>query len=178
VPTAEQLTRSRDLKVQLKELSGESDQEIIFRDTSPQKRRVQLYSRVDGEPLRISAAIAERSLEKRLPDGSFMFTTNPSEAPEYKMGSVKCFLHPESIERQSGVLAAVGLSGITCPAGKLASLYSKRIHAKGRHGKQWAAVQEYVDDEKQRTQEERQQAQIDATLELARGATVKAKKGD
>jgi hypothetical protein len=167
VPTAEQLARGRDLKVQMKELAGESDQEIIFRETSPPKRRVTLYSRVDGEPLQIPVNIAERALEKQLPDGSFMFTTDPNDAPEYKMGTIKCFLHEESAERMSGALDEVGLTGIICPAGKLSSLYSKRIHAQHRHRQQWEAYQEHINDEKARVSEARQEAQLNATLALA-----------
>lgn len=176
MPTAEQLARSRDLKVQLKELAQESDQEIVFRETSPPKQRVMLYSRVDGEPLPIPIKIAERALEKLLPDGGFMFTTNPSEAPTYKRGDLKCFLHPESNERESGVLDAVGLTGITCPAAHLASLYAKRIHAQHRHRQQWEAYQEHVSDEKQRAREERETAQLNATLALAGQASKPLRK--
>lgn len=173
MPTAEQLARTRDLKTQLNELRNESDQEIVFRETSPPKRRVRLYSRMDGEPLSIPVHIAERALEKLLPDGSFMFTTVAAEAPPYKIGEVKCFLHEESNERASGALDAVGLTGITCPAAHLANLYSKRIHAQHRHRQQWDAYQEHIGDEKQRAREERETAQLNATLALAGQAAGK-----
>jgi hypothetical protein len=171
VPTAEQLTRGRDLKVQMKELANESNQEIIFRETSPPKRRVTLYSRVDGEPVEIPVGIAERALEKLLPDGGFMFTTNRDQAPAYKRGDIKCFLHADSSERASGALDEVGLAGINCPASRLASLYSKRIHAQHRHRQQWEAYQEYVNIQKERTQDQRQEAQLNATLALAQQAS-------
>mgnify|MGYP001571538057 CR=1 FL=1 len=167
MPTAEQLERRRDLKSQMTELAGESDQEIIFRDTSPPKRRVTLYSRIDGEPLLMPVKLAERAMEKRLPDGSFMFTTDPAQAPEYKQGDVKCFLHAESNERLSGALDEIGLTGIVCNAAHLANLYSKRIHAQHRHRQQWEAYQEFVTTQKERTQEDRQERQTAAMLEMA-----------
>ena len=175
MPTAEQLERSRDLKVQLKELAQESDQEIVFRETSPRKQYATLYSRADGEPLRVPLKIAERALEKRLPDGGFMFTTRQDEAPEYKLGDFKCFLHPDSIERQSGALDAVGLTGITCPAAHLSSVYSKRIHALHRHRQQWEAYQEHVSDQKEQAANERQERQTAAMLEMAGRAAAKGK---
>lgn len=172
MPTAEQLSRSRDLKVQLRELNNESEQEIVFRETSAPKRRVRLYSRMDGEPLDIPAALAEKALEKTLPDGSFMFTPNPDDAPAYHQGDVKCFLHEESTERMSGVLDQVGLAGITCPAANLASVYSKRIHAQHRHRQQWEAYQEAIAAAENREWKERQEQQLQATLALAGMAAV------
>lgn len=177
MPTAEQLARGRDLKNQLAELAGESDEEIVFKETSPRKRRLTLYSRIDGEPVLVPEKIAAKALDKRLPNGTFMFTVDAADAPAYKQGAVKCFLHEESAERLSGALDEVGLTGITCPAANLANTYSKRIHAQHRHRQQWEAYQEYVTNEKQRVAEERQQAQIDATLALAGKAATPAKKG-
>lgn len=167
MPSAEQLERSRDLKSQMDDLRRESDQEIIFKETSPPRRYVALYSRVDGEPVQVPEKMAEKALEKRLPDGSYMFTTRIEEAPEYKMGQIKCFLHEESPERLSGILDEVGLTGVVCPAGHLASLYSKRIHAQHRHRQQWESYQEHIALQKTQEQEDRQQKQLEATLALA-----------
>lgn len=173
MPTADQLERTRDLKSQMDDLRKESDQEIIFKETSPPRRFLTLYSRADGEPVMVPEKLAEKALEKRLPDGGFMFTTRASEAPEYKMGTVKCFLHEESPERLSGALDEVGLTGIVCPAGRLASLYSKRIHAQHRHKQQWETYQEHLSLQKNQEYEDRQQKQLEATLALAGRAVGK-----
>lgn len=174
--TAERLQTARDLKNQISELAGEDEQEVIIRDTSPRRRYVRLYSMVDGEPLTVAEPVAIRAIEKKQADGSYMFTAREGEAPVYKLGEIKCFLHADSIERRSGALAEVGLGGISCPAEHLASLYAKRMHAKNRHGQQWLAYQEHVGLEKERASEARQEQQLNATLALA--GLAKGRKGD
>lgn len=173
MPTADQLERQRDLKSQMDDLRRESDQEIIFRETSPPRRYVTLYNTQTGEPVQVPEKIGEKVLEKRWPDGNYMFVTKAEQAPEYKMGQIKCFLHEESSERLSGALDEVGLNGITCPAANLATLYSKRIHAQHRHKQQWESYQEHLSLQKNKEYEDRQQAQLEATLALAGRAVGK-----
>ena len=100
-------------------------------------------------------------------DGEYMFTDNPKEAPEYRKGTIKCFLHADSSERATGVLAEIGLAGKTCPAQSLASVHSKRIHGERRHGREWAAYKEYLDDRKEEKAIARQEEQLAATLAIA-----------
>ena len=114
--------------------------------------------------------IAEVAIRKRYTNGRYMFTNDQAEAPEYKRGSIKCFLHSESAERTSGLLAAVGIAQLSCPNAHLASLYAKRNHAENRHGKRWAALEEYRREQKEQAREEREQKQLDATLALAGNA--------
>jgi len=168
---AERAQDIRDLRGQISELRDHG-QEILFRETSPARKKVPIYSLVDGEEIYIPVNLLERTLEKRLPDGKFMFTARQHEAPEYKRGNVKCFLHPESIER--AVLDEVGLTGITCNSAHLRSAHSKRIHALHRHSQEWAAYQEHMENQKETERNARQDAQLEATLAIARAAgTVK-----
>lgn len=169
---AERAQEIRDLKSQISELANDPDeQEIIFKETSPRRRRVMIYSMLDGEPLSIHASVLSRTLEKRLPDGGYMFTARENEAPEYKLGKIKCFLHSDSPER--GVLSEIGLAGTVCDSAHLANGFSKRIHALHRHKAEWAAYQDYVDEEKERTYNERQERQLEATLAIAKQAGPK-----
>lgn len=168
-PTAERVQQVRDLKNQIDELRGDPDeQEIIFRETSPRRRKVTIYSMVDGEPVEITASLLERTLEKRLPNGQFMFTARKEEAPEYKLGNIPCFLHPDSPERP--ILREIGLGAAICYKKTLANGHSKRIHSRHRHSQEWSAFQDYLNERKEREQEERQSKQLEATLEIARGA--------
>ena len=164
----------RDLKTQIDELRGEDEGEIIFRDTSPVRRRVTLYSKLDGADIQIPRNMLERILEKRQPNGEYMFTARQEEAPVYKRGNVKCFLHPQSPERP--ILEEIGLGGKTCTSAHLASLYSKRIHGLHRHKDEWAALQEYLAMYEKNQSQARQDAQLQATLDIARrvGAPVAA----
>lgn len=166
---------ARDLRRQIAELDGEDEREIVFKESSPRKRMATIYSMVDGEPLKVAAANIERVLEKRLPDGRYMFTADPQKAPEYKLGEVKCFLHPDSPDRPT--LVSIGLGGAYCPAAHLANNHSRRIHAEHRHGQEWKAYQEHIKEEKERADIERQNAQLEATLAIA-GRAAGAEKAE
>lgn len=163
---AQRAQQVRDLRSQIQELEAEDAQEMAF-SPPPQLRTVRIYSRVDGEPLDVPRNSVHHVLQKTLPDKTYMFTANQSEAPQYALGEVKCFLHPESPERETGILEQVGLGGIICDAAHLASIYSKRIHAQHRHGKQWEAVQEYLAMQREEEYRTQQQKQLEATLAIA-----------
>ena len=166
---AERMQNIRDLKTQIDEFRNDPDeQEIVFREISPRRKKVTIYSMTDGEPLQIPIAILERTLEKRLPNGDFMFTARKEQAPEYKLGEVKCFLHPESPERP--ILNDIGLATVSCDAAHLANQHSKRIHAQHRHKQEWAAYSEYIEEQKEQKYQEQQSKQLEATLAIARAA--------
>ena len=160
--------RVRDLKSQIAGLGAQEIGEIVFQEISPGREPVTIYSVVDGEPIPVPAYMVEAVMGKTLDDGRFMFVAQKKNAPEYTLGSVKCFLHAESPER--AILAEIGLAAASCPAAHLASPHSKRMHAQHRHKQEWAAFQEYVTAQKTAEYEARQQAQLDATLDIARAA--------
>jgi hypothetical protein len=177
--TAERAQNVRDLRDQISnELQDGEEQEIIFKETSPRKRRVTIYSMTDGEPLSIPRVLMISTLDKRDPTtGAYLFTSRKEEAPEYKLGEIKCFLHLEAPDRP--ILLEIGLGSITCPAAHLANPYSKRIHGQHRHKQEWAMYQDYLQEQEKQQMNERQEAQLKATLEIARaaGGQPKAKVG-
>lgn len=173
--TADQLRRGRDLRDMDAALKAESEEDVKFVDMTPRPPPITLYSMADGEPVEMPPWIARMAMAKHYTDGRYLFTNDPSEAPEYKLGKVKCFLHKESAERLSELLDEVGIAQITCPAEHLASLYSKRIHAENRHGKRWQALQEYRNEQKEKATEDRAERQLEATLALA-GQAAKGKR--
>ncbi len=156
----------RDLKQQITELRDESDQEIIFKETSPRRVKRTIYSMRDGEPLPVPLYMAEKALDKRDPaTGEYMFTSLKEKAPEYKMGTIKCFLHPDSSDQV--ILDEIGLSGMPCPKKTLKNPHSKRMHALHRHPEEWLAYQDFLDGRKEAEATARQDAQLEATLVLA-----------
>src|SRR3990167_551583 len=164
INVSERAERVRDLKTQISELRAEDEGEILFIDASPQRRLATLYSTLDGEPILFPAYMVEAILSKQR-DGKYLFVSDPGRAPEYKRGTVKCFLHIDAPERV--ILEEIGLGSKECPAGSLASTHSKRIHALRRHKDEWAAYQEYINDQKEAVREARQEKQLEATLALA-----------
>lgn len=172
-PTAQRAEEMRDLKRQIDGLSAADDAEFIFRDTSPQRRKATVYSMQNGEPIQIPAYMLEHVLTKQLDDGRDAFTAFPEKAPAFKLGTVKCFLHRDSPDRL--ILEEIGLGGASCPAEHLASVYSKRIHGQHRHRQEWAAYQEHLSGQAEQENRDRQDAQLEATLAIARAAGGQAK---
>lgn len=159
----------RDLKSQIAELSGQDAAEVVFIDVSPRRQRVTLYRMDTGEPVPVPAYMVEGIMANaKLPSGGFAFTSDASKAPEYKLGTVKCFLHPDSPERP--VLEEIGLGYAFCPAAHLPNEYEKRLHGQHRHRKQWDAYQDYLARQERKKQEDRQDKQLEATLAMARAA--------
>lgn len=170
--TAEMLRRGRNIAEQDADLKAERDG-LIFMETSPKQEPIVLYAMADGEPIPMAPNIAEMAIKKKYRGGGYLFTDKAEEAPQYKLGEIKCFLHPQSPERLSGALDEVGIASAVCHSEHLASKYARRVHAENRHGKRWQALQEHLAEIKQQEYERRQQAQLDATLALAgRAATV------
>ncbi|HLE80169.1 MAG TPA: C2H2-type zinc finger protein [Dehalococcoidia bacterium] len=165
---AERAEKARDLRGQLGQLSVDAERSgIIFLDASPRKV-VTLYSMLNGEPISIPEYMVNRVLQNRLTDGRYAFTSDARLAPEHRKGQIRCFLHPESPERS--ILGEIGLGGTHCPAAHLANQHAKRIHAQHRHKQEWAAYNEYLDDQKEQVREARQEKQLEATLGIARAA--------
>ena len=166
---AERAQSIRDLRKEIAELAAEDDGEIIFQDTSPTRRRAIVYSMTTGEKINILAHRLERVLSMTLPDGRFAFTARQGDAPPFRKGNVKCFLHPESPRRP--VLEEIGLSGIVCLSGNLASEYAERMHSLHKHKQERAALQEHLTKLEREQERERQDRQLEATLDIARGTS-------
>ncbi|KKL57774.1 hypothetical protein LCGC14_2232040 [marine sediment metagenome] len=136
-------------------------------ENSPGRAPVTVYSIEDGRPVAVPAYMLGPVMTKTLEDGRFMFVSRAEDAPEYKLGTVKCFLNPDSPMRE--IVEAVGLGAIKCLKVTLRSEHSKRMHGQHRHKQEWAAVQEYLEDRKEEKREARQDEQLEATLSIARG---------
>ena len=162
---AERAEKARDLKAQISELSAEDAGEILFLEISPGRVPVIIYRSDTGEPVPVPEYMVKNVMGNRLKNGQFAFVSKKEDAPEYRPGTVKCFLHPESPERED--LVELGLAGASCSAGNLANLHSKRVHGQRRHKQEWAALQELVKDRKEAKQDARQAQQLDATLAIA-----------
>ena len=167
---AAQAERIRDLTKQIAGVGAQEMEGIEFTMMSPGHALVRIYAVEDGRPLDVPGSMLNSVMTKTLDDGRFMFVADPANAPEYKIGDVKCFMHPDS--PMSEIVKAVGLSGVPCNKSTLGSEHSKRIHGLHRHKQEWEAVQEYIENEKETKRETRQDEQLKATLAIAdRGQT-------
>ncbi len=164
----ERAEQQRDLRSQISGLDRADQQEIIFKETSPRRKKTRIYHMRNGQPADVPEYIAMKALDKIDPEtGQYMFTASQSKAPEFKMGTVLCFLHEDAPDRP--VLEELGLT-VPCRKATLANPHAKRMHAMHRHPQEWEAYQDFLKEGKEARAEERQQQQIDATLALAEKA--------
>jgi len=154
--------RSQVAGLEMSDLGGE----VVFQHIRTRRNLVTIYSVLDGEPISIPEYMVAGVLGKALPDGSPMFSEHAEDAPEYKRGQVKCFLHPDSPDRP--ILERAGLAGKTCVAGNLAGGYAKRIHGQHRHKQEWEAYQDYANSVQSAAVTGRAEQQLEATLAIAR----------
>ena len=162
--------RLRDLRGQVAGLGSVDMPEILFQHISPGRQKVTVYSTKDGCPVPIPSYMVASAMELKNEDGTYRFVADAKDAPTYKPGTIKCFLHKDSPERP--ILEMVGLSGTFCPADALASEHSKRMHGLHRHKQEFAAWQEFVETKKEEKREARLDSQLEATLVLAGGGTA------
>lgn len=159
----------RDLSTQIDELRRQDQGEIIFRENSPQRRKVALWRMSDGEPISLPEYMAKAAIRK-MEGGRYAFTSHKEQAPEYRLGHIKCFLHKDSPDQE--FLGEIGLSGPAnhCRKETISNEYSKLMHAKHRHKEEWDAYQSFLDDHKESQAIERAERQLNATLALAERA--------
>ncbi len=164
----------RDMVDRIAGIDAGDQAEIMFADTSPPRPLTVLYATLDGEPVIVTRKRARLLLNRKLPDGKYMFIaplgdgSPPPSLPEYRQGSVKCFMHKDSEERE--LLDSLGMAGKLCIAGKLANVYAKRIHERKCHKREREMYQDYLDDKKEAASIERQEMQYTAMMALAEKA--------
>ena len=164
----------RDMVDRIAGIDAADQAEIMFQDTSPPRPTTILYATLDGEPVPVTRKRARLLLTRTLPDGKYMFIaplqdgSPPPSIPEYRLGSVKCFMHEGSEERE--LLDSLGMAGKVCIAGHLANIYAKRIHERKSHKREREMYQDYLDDKKEAAAIERQEKQYTAMIALAERA--------
>ncbi len=172
IPSTEQIAknaeRQRDLRQQVQGLATETLDGVVFIEIDEGRELVSLYSTEDGREIQIPAYMVPPVLDRRREDGEFRFVAEKARAPEYKMGTILCFMHPDAPERAT--LDAAGLGGKFCRKHTFPSDYSKVIHGEHRHKQEWAAYSRYVAGQKEAMREQRSDEQLEATLSIARAA--------
>jgi hypothetical protein len=175
--TIEKAEEARDLRNQLGALEREDQQQIIFKETSPARQKTVIYSMRDGEPVTVPLYQAQKALQKWDRElGSYAFTADKAKAPEYKLGTIVCFLHNDSPDQP--VLQQIGLGGKHCRKATIPDDYNKELHAKHRHPREWASYRAHLEKVEKEEDKRRQQQQLDATLALAGQAAKPAGASD
>jgi hypothetical protein len=159
----ESAEKARDLKQQLAGLGGDDEGEIQFIEWSPGRRMVSLWNMVTGEEVTLPRYQALAALNTPNPRGGWLWTADKNLAPEPRLNSVKCFLHPEAPERE--LLDEIGITQV-CMSGQLANESSKRKHAR-RHAAAWEQYQEEIQRRERAAEKAAQAKQTDAILSLA-----------
>ena len=163
---AKRAEQVRDLKQQVEGLATEALPGVVFIEIDEGRELVTIYSTEDGRPVTIPAYMVPPVLDRRREDGQYRFVADKDKAPEYKLGTILCFMHPDAPERAT--LDAAGLGGKFCRKHTLPSDYAATIHGEHRHRQEWAAYQRYVAGQKEAKREQRLDEQLEATLSIAR----------
>lgn len=155
---------ARDLRNQISDISADDEQEIQFTEWSPGRKYVTLWNTIDGEEVSLPRYQAVAALNTPRPDGKgYMWTSVKENAPERKLGTVKCFLHPDAPERE--LLNEIGVTQV-CMTEHLANETAKRRHAR-RHPSTWEQYQEEVTRRQVEADRLRADKQTDAIMKLA-----------
>lgn len=167
---AQQVEGAIDLKSQIAGLYDPGDSDFLFQDTSPPTRWETVYSTETGEPIPVKRHRVIATLQKRLPNGAKAFTARQEDVPEYRLGTVKCFLAKGSKERAR--VDELNISpGYYCIAEHLANEGAAEVHAEKRHPTRWRQYKALLDREERQRDRERQDAQTAAILSLAQSKT-------
>jgi hypothetical protein len=158
----------RDLRQQIAVLGrGEEEESWEVQDVTRHRNWESLWSTESGEEIKLLSYHLDEYLNKQLPDGRPMFVARPEEAPPYREGRTKCFMAKDSPEREA--LNDLGIFKV-CPAEKLANNFAKQMHAEHKHRTEWRMYSDYLANLEKDADRERQQAQTEAMLEVARSS--------
>ncbi len=146
--------------------------------------KVRVYSMIDGEPRDILAIDAQRVMRKRLPDGrpAFWMEGMAGEAPPYRKGIIKCFLHPEFDEKGGPAgfdrtwLDSIGLFGRSCNMSDITkpnkadfrSIFDRDAHMRRAHPTEMRIITEAKETARVAREAEERRLDREAMLTLAR----------
>ena len=156
---------ARDLRKSLSELEVFEESEVIIKETSPARRKYILYSLEDGSEV----PVFRYRVDAYLATGRF--TSDPSRAPTFTRGEIKCFLAKDSPERAE--LNAMGLTRI-CKAEHLGNLWSKEEHARKKHRAEWASFQHHKAEAERVAERELRRQEVEAFKAMAGAAPAAA----
>lgn len=168
-------TTSPDEAAQLQDLEGDGGDlslKVEAVQVSPESRLVTIYHTQTGSPRRLPKLYARTALLKRfrLKDGAelagrFVFVSK--DPGIWKLGSVKCLLHPDRPER--ALYDALGYP--ICKSKHFPSEYEASRHLENDHN---ATFERIADIKQQEERDEDRQLQLDAlrsNQELVRAVT-------
>ena len=110
---------------------------------------ITIYRTTTGEPVKVLKYMLPQYLKAKNPDGTLQFTGDkPAFAP--KLGTLKCFLHPDGENREH--YNELGLP--VCRKSNISAPYMVEQHMKKRHPSAWAIIErERTDREKEEDKE-------------------------
>ena len=154
----------------------EPEGELTFQPTAVQvnaeSKVLTVYHTVTGEPRTMPLVYARTAVLKRFRAkdgpglaGKFVFTPRKEDAPEYKLGSVTCLLHPSRPER--AVYDTWGLP--VCMSAHLPSEYEAERHTENDHTSAWDRMKEMKQRRREDEDRERQSESLRIQNQILQG---------
>lgn len=163
-------------------MPGEPDALPLIDKTSTDRSMVTVYSTLTGDPHPILRIDLPRAIRTLRPDGkpAFWAPGMPGDQPKRNVGTLKCFLHPESAERE--LVDSAGYTGRFCNDGDpsknnrddFQAISHKEDHEKRKHPGAWAAVERARRDARDADVRALAQAQLDTQLAMAEAMKLMA----
>lgn len=143
--------------------------------TTTNRNMTTVYSTMTGEPHEILVIDRPRALRLMRTDGkpAFWAPGMPGRPPKRNIGSLKCFLHPESDERE--MVNASGFTDRFCNDGdpskenrnSFQSYSDKEEHEKRKHPAAYAAVRRYKDIAREQEAHALQVRLVESQIQMA-----------
>lgn len=165
---ARRAEEARDLRRQLGGLTHENEMDIIFKETSPAREIVPLYSMEDGSTVYVFKYRIDAMIGKTMENGMPRFTSDPSRAPVFHQGTVKCFLAADSPERD--ILEVIGIHKV-CKSEHLANEFARTQHAQRKHKSEWATYQAHIEAQERQDDRALRREEVKAMQQMAAAAT-------
>ena len=166
---AQRFEDARDLRKQLGNLGlDDAEQQFfILKETSPPRRKTQLWSMEDGSSYYFLNFRVTAMLEQTMADGRPRWTARKERAPKVVVSEHPCFLAPESEIRAE--LDALGIT-VRCKS-KHPSKFAMEQVASKKHPNSWKAWQAHLKEKQDQADRERQNQQVAAMMALAGNVT-------
>ena len=161
----ERAEAARDLKAQLAGLDAEDQSGVLFQEWSPGRTYVTIWSMETGEEVTLPKYQAVAALNTPSMRGGWAWTAHKDLAPQPRVNSTLCFLHPDSAER--AFLDEIGIHTV-CMSSKLAGNGAKWEHARNRHSTSYRRYEEAKRDLETKETRDRDNQRTDALMELVK----------
>lgn len=149
-------------------LGADSNDSGAYAVSTTDREKVTIYDTRSGQPSDVLVYMVAKKLGYKHGNGQPVWTLDPSEAPEWKTGTLKCLLHPEHPDRQW--LDSIGLADQFCGENDPMARHKENIptefqvqrHMEHKHPTAWRTIREAREREEKEEERKLQKQMLEA----------------